>query len=97
MSEEKDALQKNKEELEANIDPLTKLLVSDVLNKNNVTEDKKRNLSEAQKQAIITMVNDLQKQANEFVERVNKKKADAEKAKKTSNNTERSRTSKKKR
>lgn len=26
------------------------------------------------------MVNDLQKQANEFVERVNKKKADAEKA-----------------
>ena len=80
MSKEKDALQKNKEELEANIDPLTKLLVSDVLNKNNVTEDKKRNLSEAQKQAIITMVNDLQKQANEFVERVNKKKADAEKA-----------------
>ncbi|QOQ56137.1 spore coat protein [Bacillus amyloliquefaciens] len=77
MSEEKNDLDQTKQELENSIDPLTKLLVSDVFAKNNITEDKKRNLTEGQKQAILDMVQNLQKQANEFVERSNQKKLEA--------------------
>ncbi|MEC3654050.1 spore coat protein [Bacillus siamensis] len=77
MSEEKNDLSQTKQELENSIDPLTKLLVSDVFAKYNITEDQKRSLTEEQKQAVLDMVQKLQKQANEFVERSNRKKSEA--------------------
>ncbi|WP_035101619.1 hypothetical protein [Aneurinibacillus terranovensis] len=46
---------------------IAKILVSDVLNKYEITPDKKTNLSEEQKQEIITLVENLKKQVDEFL------------------------------
>ncbi|PCK21966.1 spore coat protein [Bacillus pumilus] len=72
----------NKEfQINTDVDPLTSLLVSDILNKNNVTDDQKANLSEDQRRMILKLVQDLQKKADDFVQQQQEKKRQAEAAK----------------
>lgn len=54
--------------IDTNVDPLTSLLVSDVLNKYNITAENRRPLDDEQKRNILKLVEDLQKKANDFVE-----------------------------
>ncbi|MFE5472987.1 spore coat protein [Bacillus safensis] len=60
--------------IDTNVDPLTSLLVSDVLNKYNITEENRRPLNDEQKRNILKLVEDLQKKANDFVESQKEKK-----------------------
>lgn len=64
--------------INTNIDPLTSLLVNDVLNKHNITEENRRPLNDEQKRNILKLVEDLQKKANDFVESQNEKKRQEE-------------------
>ncbi|KPN13350.1 spore coat protein [Bacillus australimaris] len=78
MAEENE---KKEFQINTDIDPLTSLLVSDVLNKNNITDDQKANISDDQRRMILKLVEDLQKKANDFVEQQQEKKRQAEAAK----------------
>ncbi|MBG9819092.1 MULTISPECIES: spore coat protein [Bacillus] len=78
MAEENE---KKEFQINTDVDPLTSLLVSDVLNKNNITEDQKANISDDQRRMILKLVEDLQKKANDFVEQQQEKKRQAEAAK----------------
>ncbi|WP_231120621.1 hypothetical protein [Bacillus safensis] len=71
MAEENE---KKEFQINTDIDPLTSLLVSDVLNKNNITDDQKANISDDQRRMILKLVEDLQKKANDFVEQQQEKK-----------------------
>ncbi|MCK8455044.1 spore coat protein [Bacillus safensis] len=73
--------EKKEFQINTDIDPLTSLLVSDVLNKNNITDDQKANISDDQRRMILKLVEDLQKKANDFVEQQQEKKRQAEAAK----------------
>lgn len=73
--------EKKEFQINTDIDPLTSLLVSDVLNKNNITDDQKAKISEDQRRMILKLVEDLQKKANDFVEQQQEKKRQAEAAK----------------
>ncbi|MCM2987714.1 spore coat protein [Bacillus safensis] len=64
--------------IDTNIDPLTSLLVSDVLNKYNITAENRRPLNDEQKRNILKLVEDLQKKANDFVESQKEKKRQEE-------------------
>ncbi|ALC80770.1 MULTISPECIES: hypothetical protein [Bacillus] len=55
-------------------DSLMQLFVSNVFKKNNVAEDDKRKLSSAEKQQIRQIVEDLQSQVNEFIEKQKQQK-----------------------
>ncbi|MCC9088815.1 MULTISPECIES: spore coat protein [Bacillus] len=68
-------------QINTDVDPLTSLLVSDILNKNNITDDQKANISDDQRRMILKLVEDLQKKANDFVEQQQEKKRQAEAAK----------------
>ncbi|MGD6818939.1 spore coat protein [Metabacillus sp. 84] len=57
---------------------LMQLFVSDVFNKNNITDDTKKQLTEDQKQKIKAVVLDLQAKVDEFIEAQAKKKEDEE-------------------
>lgn len=65
MSEEN---KKQDYNIDTDVDPLTSLLVSDVLNKYNITAENRRPLNDEQKRNILKLVEDLQKKANDFVE-----------------------------
>ncbi|MBZ9519428.1 spore coat protein [Bacillus safensis] len=78
MAEENE---KKEFQINTDIDPLTSLLVSDVLNKNNITDDQKAKISDDQRRMILKLVEDLQKKANDFVEQQQEKKRQAEAAK----------------
>ncbi|MDR4249068.1 MULTISPECIES: hypothetical protein [Bacillus] len=78
MAEENE---KKEFQINTDVDPLTSLLVSDVLNKNNITDDQKANISDDQRRMILKLVEDLQKKANDFVEQQQEKKRQAEAAK----------------
>ncbi|WP_423059634.1 spore coat protein [Bacillus safensis] len=78
MAEENE---KKEFQINTDIDPLTSLLVSDVLNKNNITDDQKAKISDDQRKMILKLVEDLQKKANDFVEQQQEKKRQAEAAK----------------
>ncbi|CUB22946.1 Spore coat protein W [Bacillus safensis] len=73
--------EKKEFQINTDIDPLTSLLVSDVLNKNNITDDQKAKISDDQRKMILKLVEDLQKKANDFVEQQQEKKRQAEAAK----------------
>nr|WP_211484811.1 spore coat protein [Bacillus safensis] len=73
--------EKKEFQINTDIDPLTSLLVSDVLNKNNITDDQKAKISDDQRRMILKLVEDLQKKANDFVEQQQEKKRQAEAAK----------------
>jgi spore coat protein W len=73
--------EKKEFQINTDVDPLTSLLVSDILNKNNVTDDQKANLSEDQRRMILKLVQDLQKKADDFVQQQQEKKRQAEAAK----------------
>ena len=75
MAEENE---KKEFQINTDIDPLTSLLVSDVLNKNNITDDQKAKISDDQRRMILKLVEDLQKKANDFVEQQQEKKRQAE-------------------
>ncbi|GLF90908.1 spore coat protein [Bacillus australimaris] len=64
--------------IDTNVDPLTSLLVSDVLNKYNITSENRRPLDDEQKRNILKLVEDLQKKANDFVESQKEKKRQEE-------------------
>ncbi|AOZ87644.1 spore coat protein [Bacillus xiamenensis] len=64
--------------IDTNVDPLTSLLVSDVLNKYNITAENRRPLNDEQKRNILKLVEDLQKKANDFVESQKEKKRQEE-------------------
>ncbi|MGE6631016.1 spore coat protein [Bacillus sp. NPDC077027] len=72
MTEENERNPKFK--IDTNVDPLTNLLVNDIMTKYNVTDDKKRKLTEEQKEMILKLVEDVQKKANDFVEEQKEKK-----------------------
>ncbi|MFJ5963754.1 spore coat protein [Bacillus sp. NPDC093026] len=78
MTEENEKKEFN---INTDVDPLTSLLVSDILKKNNVTDDQKANITEDQRKMILKLVQDLQKKANDFVEQQQEKKRLAEAAK----------------
>ncbi|KZZ83684.1 MULTISPECIES: hypothetical protein [Bacillaceae] len=59
---------------------LMQLFVSDVFNKNNITSETKKELSEDQKAKIKAVVLDLQAKVDEFLAVQNKKTEEAEKA-----------------
>ncbi|MEI4789518.1 spore coat protein [Bacillus sp. FJAT-53060] len=71
MSEEN---KKEDFDIDTNVDPLTSLLVSDVLNKYNITAENRRPLNDEQKRSILKLVEDLQNKANAFVESQKEKK-----------------------
>ncbi|MCY7537932.1 spore coat protein [Bacillus pumilus] len=71
MSEEN---KKQDYNIDTDVDPLTSLLVSDVLNKYNITAENRRPLNDEQKRNILKLVEDLQKKANDFVESQKEKK-----------------------
>nr|MDF9459325.1 hypothetical protein [Bacillus pumilus] len=71
MAEENE---KKEFQINTDVDPLTSLLVSDVLNKNNITDDQKANISDDQRRMILKLVEDLQKKANDFVEQQDRRK-----------------------
>ncbi|MDR0124623.1 MULTISPECIES: spore coat protein [Bacillus] len=75
MAEENE---KKEFQINTDVDPLTSLLVSDILNKNNITDDQKANISDDQRRMILKLVEDLQKKANDFVEQQQEKKRQAE-------------------
>ncbi|MFJ5670525.1 spore coat protein [Bacillus safensis] len=75
MSEEN---KKENFDIDTNVDPLTSLLVSDVLNKYNITAENRRPLNDEQKRSILKLVEDLQKKANDFVESQKEKKRQEE-------------------
>lgn len=64
--------------IDTNVDPLTSLLVSDVLNKYNITAENRRPIDDEQKRNILKLVEDLQKKANDFVESQKEKKRQEE-------------------
>ncbi|MBU8657628.1 spore coat protein [Bacillus pumilus] len=68
-------------QINTEVDPLTSLLVSDILNKNNITDDQKANISDDQRRMILKLVEDLQKKADDFVQQQQEKKRQAEAAK----------------
>ncbi|WP_144556789.1 spore coat protein [Bacillus pumilus] len=78
MAEENE---KKEFKINTEVDPLTSLLVSDILNKNNITEDQKANISDDQRRMILKLVEDLQKKADDFVQQQQEKKRQAEAAK----------------
>lgn len=73
--------EKKEFQINTDVDPLTSLLVSDILNKNNITDDQKANISDDQRRMILKLVEDLQKKADEFVQQQQEKKRQAESAK----------------
>lgn len=48
--------------------------MSDILNKNNITDDQKANISDDQRRMILKLVEDLQKKADDFVQQQQEKK-----------------------
>ncbi|MEC1635620.1 spore coat protein [Bacillus mojavensis] len=62
--------------INVDIDPLTKLLVSDVFAKHNITDEAKRELTNSQKETILAMVQDLQRKADEFVKKTQDRQQD---------------------
>ncbi|AMM96885.1 spore coat protein [Bacillus pumilus] len=78
MAEENE---KKEFQINTEVDPLTSLLVSDILNKNNITDDQKANISDDQRRMILKLVEDLQKKADDFVQQQQEKKRQAESAK----------------
>ncbi|MFS0655757.1 spore coat protein [Bacillus sp. 179-C3.3 HS] len=64
--------------IDTDVDPLTSLLVSDVLNKYNITAENRRPINDEQKRNILKLVEDLQKKANDFVESQKEKKRQEE-------------------
>lgn len=78
MAEENE---KKEFQINTEVDPLTSLLVSDILNKNNITDDQKANISDDQRRMILKLVEDLQKKADDFVQQQQEKKRQAETAK----------------
>lgn len=78
MAEENE---KKEFQINTEVDPLTSLLVSDILNKNNITDDQKANISDDQRRMILKLVEDLQKKADDFVQQQQEKKRQAEAAK----------------
>ncbi|WP_144484341.1 spore coat protein [Bacillus pumilus] len=78
MAEENE---KKEFKINTEVDPLTSLLVSDILNKNNITDDQKANISDDQRRMILKLVEDLQKKADDFVQQQQEKKRQAEAAK----------------
>nr|WP_199800921.1 MULTISPECIES: spore coat protein [Bacillus] len=73
--------EKKEFQINTEVDPLTSLLVSDILNKNNITDDQKANISDDQRRMILKLVEDLQKKADDFVQQQQEKKRQAEAAK----------------
>ncbi|MDM5319515.1 spore coat protein [Bacillus altitudinis] len=78
MAEENE---KKEFQINTEVDPLTSLLVSDILNKNNITDDQKANISDDQRRMILKLVEDLQKKADDFVQQQQEKKRQAETSK----------------
>ncbi|MBU8609254.1 spore coat protein [Bacillus pumilus] len=78
MAEENE---KKEFQINTDVDPLTSLLVNDILNKNNITDDQKANISDDQRRMILKLVEDLQKKADDFVQQQQEKKRQAEAAK----------------
>ena len=78
MAEENE---KKEFKINTDVDPLTSLLVSDILNKNNITDDQKADISDDQRRMILKLVEDLQKKADDFVQQQQEKKRQAEAAK----------------
>ncbi|UYO36595.1 spore coat protein [Bacillus zhangzhouensis] len=78
MAEENEKQEFN---INTEVDPLTSLLVSDILNKNNITDDQKANISDDQRRMILKLVENLQKKADDFVQQQQEKKRQAEAAK----------------
>ncbi|MCM3148681.1 spore coat protein [Bacillus pumilus] len=78
MAEENE---KKEFQINTDVDPLTSLLVSDILNKNNITDDQKANITDDQRRMILKLVEDLQKKADDFVQQQQEKKRQAETAK----------------
>jgi spore coat protein W len=63
------------------------LFVSNVFKSHNVTDEEKRKLSPEEKQHIRQIVQDLQNQVNEFVEKTKQSTVTEEKVQEASKNT----------
>lgn len=71
-------MSKDPKELSNVSDSLMQLFVSNVFKNNNVSEEEKRKLSPDEKQQIRKIVEDLQSQVNEFIEKQKQKQEKAE-------------------
>jgi len=56
---------------------MMQLFVQDILSKNNITKENKKNLSDEQKMQLKKVVEDLQAQVDEFVKSSQEKKKEA--------------------
>ncbi|MDQ0224126.1 hypothetical protein [Metabacillus niabensis] len=66
---------------------MMQLFVQDVLNRNNITKETRKPLSDEQKEQIKKVVADLQAQVEEYVKGTKKTEEDVPKAEETTKNT----------